>query len=219
MSQLSRCLYRQLTRCRLGLLLLLVTLAALADSVLAATGTLKSPDAALTAALYQMGQPWLDGLMTGFTYLGTAPAISLIVAGAALWALGRGYPRSALLMVATMLVAQATAVLSKLVFQAPRPYLRPPPEPLTLLNDYGYPSGHAMMSIAILGFVAVVAWSLADRWWSRRLVPAATILAAAGIGFSRIYLGFHWLNDVVGGYLYGAVILLLSTALYRCLGD
>ncbi|MHB0868617.1 MAG: phosphatase PAP2 family protein [Chloroflexota bacterium] len=200
------------------MLLLLVTLAALADTLLAATGALQSLNAALTAPVYQLGQPWLDSLMIGFTYLGTAPAISLIVAAAALWALGRGYPRSALLMVATMVVAQGTAVLSKLVLQAPRPYQRPPPEPLTLLNDYGYPSGHAVMSIAILGFVAVVAWTLADRCWSRRLVPAATILAVAGIGFSRIYLGFHWLNDVVGGYLYGALILLLSTALYRCLG-
>ncbi|MGE5620363.1 MAG: phosphatase PAP2 family protein [Sphingomonadaceae bacterium] len=217
MLQLRRCLSEQLTQSRLGVLLALASLAAMVDTVIAITGALQPLNASLTAAAYKLAQPWLDVLMVGFTYLGSVPSLSLIIAAAALWALGRSYWRSALLMVGTAAVAHGTAYLTKLVVQAPRPFLRQPPGPLTLLEDRGFPSGHALSSVAILGIAAVVAWTLVDRPWSRRLLPAATILAVAGIGFSRVYLGLHWFNDVVGGYLYGCVILLVSVALHRCL--
>ena len=75
---------------------------------------------------------------------------------------------------------------------------------------YSFPSGHTFRSVYLLGI-----------WYQRlsrrdsanlsvlfqRAVIAFMVL---GVGFSRIYLGDHWLSDVIGGYLLAAIGLALA---------
>jgi len=65
---------------------------------------------------------------------------------------------------------------------------------------YSFPSGHALMSCAFFGCLAVIAAarfkSRAHRW----ICYSAAILCAGAIGLSRIYLGVHYPSDVLGGY-------------------
>ena len=81
----------------------------------------------------------------------------------------------------------------------------PPPDP-------AFPSGHAMISFVVYGSLAIVAWHLGGRRAGLLAVAAATLLLIA-IGASRIYLGVHWLTDVVGGYIAAATWLVALAAL------
>lgn len=76
-----------------------------------------------------------------------------------------------------------------------------------------FPSGHATLSLAIFGFLAVLIGQSMER--TGRLF---TYLALGGlcvlIAATRVYLNFHWLTDVVGGTLIGLICLLIVTISY-----
>ena len=81
---------------------------------------------------------------------------------------------------------------------------RPAPVDVVLIPSqaFSFPSGHAMVSAAFYLFVGYLAWRiLAGRW---RFVSAALlVLLAFLIGLSRLYLGVHYLTDVIAGYVAG----------------
>lgn len=84
--------------------------------------------------------------------------------------------------------------------------VRPRPaadEMITQASGFAYPSGHATQSVAVWGMLALV---LARRHsgHARALMFVPTALIVFLVGFSRIYLGAHWLTDVLAGYLLGA---------------
>jgi undecaprenyl-diphosphatase len=75
-------------------------------------------------------------------------------------------------------------------------------------HSFSFPSGHALASLVAYGMTAyfvVVLWAKAPS--SRTaVIYLATILISA-IGVSRLYLGVHYLTDVIAGYAVGAVWL------------
>ena len=83
---------------------------------------------------------------------------------------------------------------------------RPRPPSHIWLTDVGkttsFPSGHATQSLATLVALGLVgtAW-ISKRRWPSLLLP---IVLAAGVGWSRVYLGVHWTSDVLAGWLIGA---------------
>jgi hypothetical protein len=93
----------------------------------------------------------------------------------------------------------------KMLFAAPRPYwVSAQVEPLSVEHTFGIPSGHAQNAAAIWGVMAASAQRVGKRWaWVAALV--LTFL----IGFSRLYLGMHFLHDVLLGWLLGIVLLIL----------
>lgn len=75
-------------------------------------------------------------------------------------------------------------------------------------TSYSFPSGHAMESLVGYGMLAyflVVFWATRQR--SQVTIIAASIILIAAIGFSRLYLGVHYLSDVIGGYAGGILWL------------
>jgi undecaprenyl-diphosphatase len=92
----------------------------------------------------------------------------------------------------------------KALFARQRPLF---PDPLVTLTSYSFPSGHAMAAMIFYGLLVyfiirrVVSW----RWRVLAVITGAVLILL--IGFSRIYLGVHYLSDVLGGYAAGLVWL------------
>ena len=106
---------------------------------------------------------------------------------------------------------QITATIMKLAIQRQRPIA----DVYDGLSTYAFPSGHSVMSTVVYGFLVVLI--------ARRIRPAyrwiayglAALLVCA-IALSRLYLGAHWLSDVIGGISFGLVwVSLLGIAYYR----
>ena len=85
---------------------------------------------------------------------------------------------------------------------------RPRPSHIRLIKQggYSYPSGHAMISIAVYGlliyFICHKSW---NRWLKVSLIVLLTLLIIS-IGISRIYVGVHYPSDIIGGYLLALLI-------------
>ena len=110
--------------------------------------------------------------------------------------------------------AELLNLLLKLAFQRPRPTIA-----FVQLDTYSFPSGHAMVSTAVYGALAYLAWGRLQSRRARTLLLAATFLAIALISFSRLYLGVHYLSDVLAGVAGGATWLALSIAIRAASGE
>lgn len=84
-----------------------------------------------------------------------------------------------------------------------------PPEELRLVaeTNHAMPSGHAA-GMAALAMVLTLWWWPRGGWW-RAAVAAAWVLAAA-VSWTRLYLGVHWLSDVLAGLVLGGAVALLA---------
>ena len=98
-------------------------------------------------------------------------------------------------------------VLLKLIFRRPRPYFE---NPGLVLKTYSFPSGHTLMATVFYGTLCVLVFSRTRNWKWRALAAVAAIKLIALVGFSRIYLGAHYLTDVVAAMLEGVAWLTLS---------
>jgi len=79
-------------------------------------------------------------------------------------------------------------------------------------NRYAYPSGHTTAATAIA--VATAAAVAGELPRSQQILVWTTVAAVAlGVGWSRLYLDEHWLDDVVGGWMAGTVIGLGAASL------
>ena len=84
-------------------------------------------------------------------------------------------------------------------------------------HNLSFPSGHATTAMALFGLCAYFALAQPLSRSGRRLILGSTAGLIAGIGFSRIYLGVHFLSDVLAGFLLGALWLLLGISVMELL--
>jgi undecaprenyl-diphosphatase len=153
-------------------------------------------------------RPWLDAVMATATELGRGRVLIVVVALAALgFVIGRQY-RAALLIVLAGLGSYLLSEAVKHYIQRPRPDVSwqpsEPPDP------YSFPSGHSLSSMAIYSAAALLAGRRMRRQSQAAVLIAAAVALAMLVGVSRMYLGFHYLTDVVGGWTAGLACALLT---------
>lgn len=87
------------------------------------------------------------------------------------------------------------------------------PDHIRLINEnfYSFPSGHAMISIALYGFLINLVYIKVKNKLIKTLLIITLIIMILGIGLSRIYLGVHHPSDVLAGYLITIPIIILTT--------
>ena len=188
----------------------------LAFAVLAEAYAVGSPvvrlDAWLANALHANVVPSATTAFTAVTTLGSTVVLGLLAALVAAVLLRSRRGRGAALVVVVFLGAQLITWILKAMFERPRPSFD---DPVATAGWFSFPSGHALSSIAVYGAIAYVLIGALGSHRARMAVPAAAALLVATIGFSRLYLGVHYLTDVLAGYSAGLAWLLLAIAFAR----
>jgi membrane protein DedA with SNARE-associated domain/membrane-associated phospholipid phosphatase len=142
-----------------------------------------------------------DEIMTMVTMLGDGAVMIAVTLAMVAWLLWRREWRIAAAAFVTIFAARLFVPLMKLWLQRPRPV-----ELSGLPEAFSFPSGHTTFATVTLGVFAVLA-THGLRSWGKAVVFAATGIAVIAIAYSRIYLGAHWMSDVLGGFLFGAVMI------------
>jgi membrane-associated phospholipid phosphatase len=181
---------------------------AIADAM-AEAGRLSRTDVSTAAWLQHHGTEKGESIFVGVSWLGSEMLVPLVAVAAVILLRRRAWQRLALLLIASVGVWPLNMLL-KIAFHRARPSFA-----IEFVTDgsFSFPSGHAMESIVIYG---VVAFLLVERYPSRRtVVRIAWLSLAALIGFSRLYLGVHYISDVLAGFAAGFVWLFTCVTGYR----
>ena len=88
-------------------------------------------------------------------------------------------------------------------------------EILDLARGFSFPSGHVMHYVAFLGTLGALSYAGMRHGLGRQLLVAGVLAAVGAMGFSRIFLGVHWLSDVVGGYAIGIAVVTVAVWSWR----
>ena len=186
--------------------------AVLTALVLARFSWIVATDHAVATGVTEAHSGTLNTTMRLITLLGNRWIIGSLLLLVAAWVMRSGRCRMPVAVMAGAFVINPVleALLKGLVG-------RNRPEIAQLVNGAGpaFPSGHVLATVGFYGILAVFIW----RSTSRRSVAVGSLTAAAVVialvGFSRIYLGVHWLTDVVGGFLVGSVFVLAVALISR----
>jgi membrane-associated phospholipid phosphatase len=154
-------------------------------------------------AIQSLGN-WLELPMLFFTALGNENFFFLVLP-LLYWSVDTGLG----LRIAFILAASNYLnTIVKLLFAAPRPYwVSAQVKPFLHENSFGIPSGHAQNSAAFTGIAAA--------WLRKPWIWAVALLITFFIGFSRLYLGVHFVYDVLMGWGIGYLLLLLFTKFWE----
>jgi len=167
----------------------------------------------------------IDGLLTplmlAVSLPGNYPWAELLVGFACLVPLSRRDWRTSVLILSTV-TGDLMALAVKALVQRPRPSANLV-EVYEQLQGYSFPSGHVVHYVVFFGVITYLAClALRSVRSTDKILRVAFIVIVVVssmlvmlIGLSRVYLGAHWLTDVVGGYLLGGAWLLGLLAGWR----
>lgn len=192
----------------LALLLVLSTLGFLWFSrALSDNPLLGNLDQFVFHALQDLRTPWADALMAALTGMGDPTVLAVVIALLACWLGVRRYREALVHWLAATLVPYGMVFVLQFATRGDR---APPLD----FGSYAFPSAHATLATAVYGFMAVlVARELRLRW--RPIAYSLVGLGISAIAFSRLYLGAHWLSDVLGGMALGLAWVALIGIAYR----
>ena len=131
-------------------------------------------------------------------------AVLALIGAALLWRIRRR--AEAAIVLGAALGAAALVTTFKNLYDRARPPLA---DRLTVETNAALPSGHALGSIVTLGVLAAVVVLVARRPAVQAAAVALAGVAVVTIGVSRLYLGVHWMTDVLTGWLLGGAWLAL----------
>lgn len=145
----------------------------------------------------QQMSPALDGFMQGVTFMGTIE-FYIIFIPAIFWSIDQSLGLRILFI---LIITDIPASYLKQLFHEPRPYWIGGVKAMGDETSYGIPSSHASNTLAVWGLIAYKI----KKSWAWVLIVLLLLL----IGLSRPYLGVHFPQDVLGGWLLGFIMLLL----------
>lgn len=151
---------------------------------------------------------------TMLTIIGTPIGLGIIVAIVVVFlGTGKRYRWIAYLLVTTIVGGGINRLL-KAFFARERPELA---EMLRETTGYSFPSGHAMGSTMVFGALAYLAIRHFRTRNLRSFWVALSLSMIIAISFSRIYLGVHWMSDILAGIAAGTTWVFATTGSYEVL--
>lgn len=154
-------------------------------------------DAAVFHFLAGLRSDATDQLMVVITELGDAPVIVGVTAAVFGWLAWRRAWRACGYWIAAVVSSAVFTAVIKLILHHPRPI-----ELYQGWEAYSFPSGHAAVTTTVYSFLTVLIAKEIDGLWRLAIFSTAAIWVFL-IAFSRLYLGAHWLSDVLAGIAFG----------------
>jgi undecaprenyl-diphosphatase len=166
-------------------------------------------DTPIRNAVHARSSPPLTAMMRGVSLCGSE--VILVPLGIILvwWLVAVKRRRAAVVFGVAALGAEGLDQIMKLLFDRPRP------EPFFGLASpitHSFPSGHAMVSCCFFGVLAMILAARQPSRSRRTAIFAGAAILVALMGFSRVYLGFHYPTDVLAGYAAAVVWLAVVRA-------
>lgn len=174
---------------------------------------MKLVDSAVTLFFYRHRTDLLSSSIYYFTQLGSSVgiAITLVISIIVLHFKGTWHYNASLLV--SVLGSGVSIYFTKAYFHRERPL----EVAYYDLSTFSFPSGHATGAVALVGMFCVFLYQEKENikgadWWI-----TLGILYIILIGISRIYLGVHFLSDVIGGYLLGSLWIIVALSILEYL--
>lgn len=146
----------------------------------------------------QTGAPGLGIVMLLISLLGSAE-FYLAIIPAVLWCYDKTLGLRLLFLCS---ISVAINAVLKLLFHAPRPYwISAEVTAFTAETSFGMPSAAAQVSLTFLGY--------AGAWFKKRSIWAICLVLVLLVGVARMYLGVHFLADIITGWIVAIGILLV----------
>jgi membrane-associated phospholipid phosphatase len=144
-----------------------------------------------------MASPGVTGVFAAITELASLRALAAEGAAGLLLLLVLRRWRASLVWILA-LAGIGIALLLKMAIDRPRPVFD---DPLVMGTSKSFPSVHAVGAAIVFGMLAYFSIRALPRRWLLFVTLFGSLIAL--IGFSRAYLGAHWLSDVIGGWAFG----------------
>jgi membrane-associated phospholipid phosphatase len=204
---------RVLKRGRVWLTVYLVALLALLALALAAHAYSVLPgDLPFTRELQETHNPIIANVLTFVSYIGFPTQSTIILILVILGLIVFRLRLEAVFLLLT-LAADGIGSLVKTMVNRSRPSSSLV-HVVQRITSPSFPSGHTLHYVVFYGFLAFVFATSFRSSWGRNLLIAICVVLIALVGPSRVFLGEHWLTDVVGGYLLGGLLLVPIIAGY-----
>lgn len=152
---------------------------------------------------------WLTHFLVVFTLLGDKVVIFGFALLMIVWLSWQKHWRAASYLFSVTLFSALSIGAIKHLYHFPRPSGLQ-----HVATSSSFPSGHTGFGLVVLGFTAYLGGLLAEKKWRQVHYVVISILITL-IAFSRLYLGAHWLSDILGSLTLGFAILLTGILLHR----
>lgn len=161
-------------------------------------------DLALASALHAAATPGGIEFLRAYTFLGGGIALTALGLAVAIILFARRRRVLAIGWIVAVLGAGLLNMGLKAVFARPRPSFA---EPIAVSAGWSFPSGHSMGTFVTIGMLAYLGFITIRSPALRVLLVGAAMVWIVLMGFSRMYLGVHYLSDVLAGFAAGTVWL------------
>lgn len=170
-------------------------------------------DTAIREWFYSIRTPWLTEVVKAITFMGNTNTIVTLCVLLLVVPLVKGKfglqitKKVGIPIAATAIIGSAINKTIKHTILRPRPDVS-----LHLIEQGGwsFPSGHSISGLLMYGLLA---WLIRRYVKDKSVANAATVILTMlwiGVGLSRIYLGVHYPTDVLGGWMLGMVIMMVT---------
>jgi undecaprenyl-diphosphatase len=174
-------------------------------------GDVGTMDISILLAVAKTRTPWRTIVALDVTALGSTPVVVLFSAVAFVALLVLRDRLGALQLLAASVGAGVLTFVTKNFIERIRPESA---QQLVAVSGFSYPSGHSLLSAALYLTIAIIA----GRYVRHSRARAALFMAVSAIpvlvGASRVYLGVHYMTDVVSGISLGAGWALLLAGFF-----
>ncbi len=183
---------------------------ALADVIVDRDGAPTPLDISVRSFMIAERTAILTAILTVITNAGGTLGMTVVAVIAIGWLSWRRQWSDALLVAVAGIGASILVPVTKGVVGR----LRPPTfDHLVVQTNPAFPSGHSLGSLTVIGVVTAVAITRLPARRTRVTVTCTAIAFVLAVGISRLYLGVHWVTDVLGGWLLGGAWLTLCLTL------